>query len=107
MVNFDPNISQSPAGLNNTAGSVKNNSGVSGSGDGFSKTANSVSDFMSKVNDSQENADVSIMDLLSGRNEDINTVVAQVAKADMSFKVLVGVRNKLIEAYKQTMNMPV
>jgi flagellar hook-basal body complex protein FliE len=24
----------------------------------------------------------------------------------VSFKVLVGVRNKLIEAYKQTMNMP-
>jgi flagellar hook-basal body complex protein FliE len=33
-------------------------------------------------------------------------VVAAVAKADVSFKVLVGVRNKLIEAYKQTMNMP-
>jgi flagellar hook-basal body complex protein FliE len=43
---------------------------------------------------------------LSGKNEDITSVVSAVAKADMSFKLLVGVRNKLIEAYKQTMNMP-
>ncbi|HEV59037.1 MAG TPA: flagellar hook-basal body complex protein FliE, partial [Phycisphaerales bacterium] len=27
------------------------------------------------------------------------------ARADMSFKLLVGVRNKLIEAYKETMKM--
>jgi len=44
--------------------------------------------------------------VLSGKSEDITSVVSAVAKADMSFKLLVGVRNKLIEAYKQTMNMP-
>jgi flagellar hook-basal body complex protein FliE len=45
-------------------------------------------------------------DLLTGKNNDITAVVSAVAKADASFKILVGVRNKLIEAYKQTMNMP-
>jgi flagellar hook-basal body complex protein FliE len=34
-------------------------------------------------------------------------VVAAVAKADMSFKLLMGVRNKVIEAYRQTMNMQI
>ena len=48
---------------------------------------------------------LSIKDLLSGKNDDITSVVSAVAKADMSFKLLVGVRNKLIVAYKQTMNM--
>jgi len=57
------------------------------------------------VNGLQEEADASITDLLTGRQEDINSVVASVAKADMSFKLLVGVRNKLIEAYKETMKM--
>jgi flagellar hook-basal body complex protein FliE len=28
------------------------------------------------------------------------------SKADLSFKLLLGVRNKVIEAYKQTLNMP-
>lgn len=57
------------------------------------------------VNDQQHQANQSIMDLLSGKQQDINSVVAEVAKADMSFKMLVGVRNKLVEAYKETMRM--
>ncbi len=58
-----------------------------------------------KVNEHQAESDLSIADLLSGKQQDINSVVASVAKADMSFKVLVGVRNKLVEAYKETMRM--
>jgi flagellar hook-basal body complex protein FliE len=30
-----------------------------------------------------------------------------VAKADLSFKLLMAVRNKVIEAYKQTINMQI
>ncbi len=72
----------------------------------FTDTAKKIGEQLTKVNDMQHDADVSIKNLLSGKNEDITSVVASVAKADMSFKLLVGVRNKLIEAYKQTMNMP-
>ncbi len=73
----------------------------------FSKAANGIANSVSKVNDLQQASDASVMDLLSGNNNDIHSVVSAVAKADMSFKMLVGVRNKLVEAYKQTMNMPI
>jgi len=73
---------------------------------GFAETIKAAGNYISKVDDLQQSSDMSIKDLLSGRNEDITSVVSSVAKADMSFKLLVGVRNKLIEAYKQTMNMP-
>jgi flagellar hook-basal body complex protein FliE len=73
---------------------------------GFAETIKAAGDYISRVDDFQQSSDASIKDLLSGRNEDITTVVSAVAKADMSFKLLVGVRNKLIEAYKETMNMP-
>ncbi|MCD4831087.1 MAG: flagellar hook-basal body complex protein FliE [Anaerohalosphaeraceae bacterium] len=73
---------------------------------GFAETAKKIGEQLSKVNELQHESDVSIKDMLSGKNEDITSVVSSVAKADMSFKLLVGVRNKLIEAYKQTMNMP-
>ena len=73
---------------------------------GFADTIKAAGDYISKVDDHQQSSDMSIKDLLSGKNEDITSVVSAVAKADMSFKLLVGVRNKLIEAYKQTMNMP-
>jgi len=68
--------------------------------------ANAVKNYISEVDDLQQSSNMSIKDLLSGKNEDITSVISAVAKADISFKLLVGVRNKLIEAYKQTMNMP-
>jgi flagellar hook-basal body complex protein FliE len=60
-----------------------------------------------QVNQDQTESNQSIVDLLSGKQQDINTVVASMAKADMSFKLLVGVRNKLVEAYKETMRMQI
>lgn len=62
---------------------------------------------LQQVNDDQAQSNASIVDLLGGKQQDINSVVASVAKADMSFKLLVGVRNKLVEAYKETMRMQV
>ena len=72
----------------------------------FAEAVKAVGNYISKVDDLQHCSDASIQDLLSGKSQDITSVVSAVAKADMSFKLLVGVRNKLIEAYKQTMNMP-
>lgn len=72
---------------------------------GFADTVKAAGKYISNVDDLQQSSDMSIKDLLSGKNEDITSVISAVAKADMSFKLLVGVRNKLIEAYKQTMNM--
>jgi flagellar hook-basal body complex protein FliE len=59
------------------------------------------------VDQVQQGSALSIQDLLTGKNQDILPVVAEVAKADLSFKLLMGVRNKVIEAYKQTMNMQI
>ena len=48
-----------------------------------------------------------VQDLLAGRTDDVLPVVTAMAEADLSFKLLLGVRNKVIEAYKQTMNMQI
>lgn len=86
--------------------------GVSAPGDAgqkpnFANTVKAVEKYISEVDDLQQSSDMSIKDLLAGKNEDITSVVSAVAKADISFKLLVGVRNKLIEAYKQTMTMQI
>jgi len=110
MINANANISG--ALQNVKAGSVTDfpkMPKVAGDGDKKSDFADSIKaaeKYVSKVDELQQSSDTSIKDLLSGKNEDITSVVSAVAKADMSFKLLVGVRNKLIEAYKQTMNMP-
>ena len=66
-----------------------------------------LSQSLNSVNELHNKADASVVDLLTGKNQDINSVVASVAKADMSFKLLVGVRDKLVEAYKETMKMQI
>jgi flagellar hook-basal body complex protein FliE len=73
----------------------------------FTDTIKAAEKYISKVDDLQQSSNASLKDLLSGKSEDITSVVSSLAKADMSFKLLVGVRNKLIEAYKHTMNMPI
>lgn len=102
MINFNPNTNgispNNQLPLSEGQGSVEARSG-------FSDAAKALDKYVSKVDKMQETADTSIQDLLTGKNNDLTAVVSDVAKADVSFKVLVGVRNKLIEAYKRTMNM--
>ena len=106
MVNLNANVTSVPAIAGaDFAGIQKTNSAETKQSD-FSETIKAVGNYIAKVDDLQQTSDTSIKDLLSGKNEDITAVVSAMAKADLSFKLLVGVRNKLIEAYKQTMNMP-
>lgn len=101
MINLNPNI----ASLNPTARPQTVNTVTEDKNAAFRKTVDTIKQQITKVDDMQKEADQNITDLLTGKNEDITSVVSAVAKADMSFKLLVGVRNKLIEAYKQTMQM--
>jgi len=104
MLEFNPNISSAmPAGINSGGQTSAKPQGNSD----FADAMKAVEKHISNVDDAQRSSDLSIQDLLTGKNSDITTVVTEAAKADMSFKVLVGVRNKLIEAYKQTMSMPI
>jgi flagellar hook-basal body complex protein FliE len=101
MINLNPNIaSLNPATRPQTVSTVTDDKTAA-----FKKTVDVIRQQISNVDGLQKEADQSITDLLTGKNEDITSVVSAVAKADMSFKLLIGVRNKLIEAYKQTMQM--
>lgn len=106
MINLNAGINSiQPTPNFDSIGTIKPNNAETKKPD-FANVVDAVEKQVSKVNDLQESSNTAIKDLMAGKNEDINSVVAAVAKADMSFKLLVGVRNKLIEAYKQTMNMP-
>ena len=106
MVNLNPNItSVQPKANHDFAGINKANNTDANKSD-FANTIKAVEKYLSKVDEHQQTSNIAIKELLAGKNEDINSVVSAMAKADISFKLLVGVRNKLIEAYKQTMRMP-
>jgi len=102
MINFNPNVNSI---LPNAQGPTPQTQGPNAGQKNFADAVNAVGKYVSQVDDLQRTSEGSIEDLLTGKNNDVTSVVSNVAKADVSFKVLVGVRNKLIEAYKQTMNM--
>ena len=69
--------------------------------------AGKLKECIGEVDHQQQSSAGTVEDLLSGKTQDVLPTIAAVAKADMSFKLLIGVRNKVIEAYKQTMNMQI
>jgi len=103
MIQFNSNI-QSALPKTNVQG-VGGIQKPAESNSAFADTVKAAQGQLGKIDELQKASDTSIKDLLTGKNEDITSLISTAAKADMSFKLLVGVRNKLVEAYKETMNM--
>lgn len=66
-----------------------------------------IRSFVDQADRSHQQSAAAVRELVSGQSRDVLTAVTQVAQADLSFKLLIGVRNKIIEAYRQTMNMQI
>ena len=62
---------------------------------------------MQDANNSQIEADHKIEELAAGRNKDIHGTVLSMEKADIDFRMLTQVRNKVIEAYREIMRMQI
>jgi flagellar hook-basal body complex protein FliE len=74
------------------------------SGKGFGEM---LTDAVESVNQSQVNADRAIKNLLSGRTKNIHETMLAVEKADVSLKMMMQVRNKVVDAYREVMRMQV
>lgn len=62
---------------------------------------------IAEVNDLQLEANQSIEDLVTGRSDDLHATMIAVQKADVSFKLLMAVRNKLLDAYDEVVRMQI
>ncbi|EQC44659.1 flagellar hook-basal body complex protein FliE [Bacteriovorax sp. Seq25_V] len=59
------------------------------------------------VNNLQKEADSAIQKLVSGKSNNIQETMLAVEKAEIAFKTMNQVRNKVIEAYKEVMRMQI
>ena len=73
------------------------------SGDFQSLLGNVVNDF----NQVQNQAADEIANLAAGKTDNVHQVMIALGKADVSFNYMLEVRNRLLDAYKQVMEMPV
>ncbi len=71
-------------------------------GPGFRQLLN---DQIEKVNQLQRDATEAIQDLSVGTRDDIESVLIATQKADTAFRLLLQVRNKVIDAYDEVRQM--
>ncbi len=60
-----------------------------------------------QVNLYQTQADTAIKELVAGRNKNIHETMLTIERADSSLKLMMQVRNKILDAYREVMRMQV
>jgi flagellar hook-basal body complex protein FliE len=68
----------------------------------FSST---LEDAMGKVQELQADADQKVAALLDGDGQDIHGAMIAVERADLSFQLMMQVRNKIVSAYQEVARM--
>ena len=66
-----------------------------------------VEQFVGDVNAKQLQMDQAVQDLAVGKTENVHDVVLAVAQADLSFRLILEIRNRLTDAYQEIMRMQV
>lgn len=80
---------------------------IVGSQKGAASFKDVLSGFLKEVNELQLTADESIQKLATGEVKDVHQAMLKVSEADVSFKLMMEVRKKLMDAYKEVMKTPV
>lgn len=81
-----------------------NGTEVSEAGESFKKMLNST---IAQVDQAQHDGDQAIMDLHSGKSQNLHDVMIAVEEADLSIRMIVQMRNKALEAYKEIMRIQI
>lgn len=68
---------------------------------------NIFSEAVSKVESFQQNAQASVEKFLSGEGEELHHVAITAQQAELSFELFMQVRNKIVNAYQQMMQMQI
>jgi len=66
-----------------------------------------LKDAISTVNELQKQSDHEIEKLMTGESQDLHNTVIAMQKADLSFQMMMQVRNKIVQAYQEIIRMQV
>ena len=76
-------------------------------GDNAKPASQTFGDMLSSLNQSQTNADGLMQQLAQGENVDLHTVMIGMEENNVNFNVALGIRDRLVEAYREIMRMQV
>jgi flagellar hook-basal body complex protein FliE len=84
---------------------VEIESTAASAGSGKSEFMETLENAMDQVQQLQGQADNKVESLLQGNGTDVHSAMIAVEKADLSFQLMMQVRNKIVQAYQQISNM--
>ncbi len=96
-INSLPNIQPISSGINNESKTSESKTSF----------ADVINDALNKVNDLQVQSSNMTDDFLTGKSDNIHSVMIAGSKADLALQMTLQVRNKVMDAYKEIMNMQV
>ncbi len=94
-------------GIGTDVQSILDSKSVTKKSDDNNSFAEMLKGSVAKVNTIQNEADQAVQDLLTGKDQNIHQVMIAVEKANLSFQMMMQVRNKLITAYEEIMRTQV
>ncbi len=77
-------------------------------GDGKEKPAgfgDALTSAIRQVDEVQSDADLQVTNLVQGKEQDVHSALIAVEKADISFQLMMQVRNKIVSAYQEIARM--
>jgi flagellar hook-basal body complex protein FliE len=76
-------------------------------GSGAGAFARVLTQFLNEASIHQAQAEKSVTNLAAGRADNVHNVMLAMAKADLSFHLVLEIRNRLSEAYQEIMRMQI
>ena len=69
--------------------------------------ADTLTDLVKETDQLQKVSDDTVKGFVAGEVDDVHQVMVAMNRADLSFRMMLEVRNKLVEAYQEVMRLPV
>jgi flagellar hook-basal body complex protein FliE len=98
-------MSNAIAGIAATAQSAQPASAAGAAGGAQNEFFRTLDGVMNQVDDSSGDAQTKVREMLQGNGQDLHTAMIAVEKADLSFQLMMQVRNKIIQAYQTISQM--
>jgi len=64
-----------------------------------------ISKLVNEANQQQLQSEGVLQDFATGKTDNVHDLVLSVAKADLSFRLVLEIRNRLVESYQEIMRM--
>ncbi|MGD0426573.1 MAG: flagellar hook-basal body complex protein FliE [Candidatus Acidiferrales bacterium] len=93
------------AGIASATPSTQPSSAAAASGGEQNEFFQTLDGVMNQVNDASGDAQTKVREMLQGNGQDLHTAMIAVEKADLSFQLMMQVRNKIIQAYQTISQM--